>query len=83
MDPNNDTVLRYGVLLGQMVTTPSSFLVSRMFMVTPTPGHYTTNIKDACTWLSPECAHEAASKIKLGPTDFVAVVHITEPRYDG
>ena len=79
----NTEVLRYGVLLGQMVTTPSNFLVSRLFMVTPTPGHYTTNIEDACTWLLPESAHEAASKIKLGPTDFVAVVHIRESRYDG
>lgn len=72
-------VLRYGIVLAGPAGADIRFLVAHAGGVIK----FTRRVDEASTWPIAETAHKVARKLVLLPGEFVAVVHIVEPRYDG
>lgn len=76
MDPNTDTVLRYGVMVSDKNGPDKMFLADGV-------NKFTRNFDRACSWPTAEKAYEVAKNLTLLPGEFAAVTLFVEPRYDG
>lgn len=90
MDPDDETVvshtvLRWGVAIDEIMpySLPLQRLNRRFVAAAGDSMKFTHWFEDACTWPMPEMAQDVAKRIRPAPGEFVAVVLIEEPRYDG